>query len=117
MRTARPLGAAEVGRAGRPRSMKVAAILPQSRNLRARLPRRQPVTTAMASVAQRSISTKVTRRLRSGDWGRGGRRCRGGGSPSMAMRTPRIWPAQRWPWAAFAFSSNVLKDSMGAPSS
>ena len=46
--------------------MKVAAILPQSRNLRARLPRRQPVTTAMASVAQRSISTKVTRRLRSG---------------------------------------------------
>ena len=46
-------------------STKVAAILPQSRNLMARLPRRQPVTTAMASVAQRSISTKVTRRLRS----------------------------------------------------
>ena len=43
----------------------MAAILPQSRNLRARLPRRQPVTTPMASVAQRSISTKVTRRLRS----------------------------------------------------
>ena len=46
-------------------STKVAAIFPQSRNFRARLPRRHPVTTATASVAQRSISTNVTRRLRS----------------------------------------------------
>ena len=30
-----------------------------------RLPKRQPVTMGMASVAQRSISMKVTRRLRS----------------------------------------------------
>ena len=39
MRRARPLA----------RSTKVAAILPQSRNLSARLPSRQPVTTPMAS--------------------------------------------------------------------
>ncbi len=36
------------------RSTKVAAILPQSRSFSARLPTRQPVTTPMASVAQRS---------------------------------------------------------------
>ena len=90
------------------KSMKVAAILPQSRNLRARLPRRQPVTTPMASVAQRSISTKVTRRLRS--------RPRGSSmprrwQPSMAMRTPRIWPAQRWPCAASAMARSSSKGS------
>ncbi len=78
----------------------MAAILPQSRNLRARLPRRQPVTTAMASVAQRSISTKVTRRLRS--VAPAGSSMPRRSQPSMAMRTPRIWPAQRWPWATSA---------------
>ena len=68
----------------------VAATLPQSRNFSARLPRRHPVTTATASVAQRSISTKVMRRLRSC---RRDRRCpgvRGRASPGARQE-----PVQR----------------------
>ena len=87
-------------------STNVAAIFPQSRNFRARLPNRQPVTTPTASVAQRSISTKVTRRLRSLPWGSSiFNFC----NPSMARRTPRIWPAHKWPCAFSAsrtYSSN-----------
>src|SRR5437879_12665870 len=43
---------------GEAKSTKVAAILPQSRNLMARLPRRQPVTPAMAAVAERSTGVE-----------------------------------------------------------
>ena len=87
----------------------VAAILPQSRNLRARLPSRQPVTTPIASVAQRSISTNVTRRLRSAP---SGSAMPSRSHPSIAMRTPSTCPAQRCPCAIFAFSSCSSKDSM-----
>src|SRR5580700_630188 len=91
-------------------STNVAATFPQSRNFRARLPKRQPVTTAMASVAQRSISTKVTSRLRS---------CPAGSSipsnftPCSAMRKPRIWPAHRWPCACSARLSYSARDWRG----
>jgi len=54
-RTARPIS----------RSTTVAATFPQSRNFNACLPNRQPVTTATASVAQRSGSTNLIRRLQS----------------------------------------------------
>src|SRR5260370_155025 len=70
----------------------VAATFPQSRNFRARFPRRQPVTTATASVAQRSIATNVTRRLRSPPPGSSMPSL---AKPSMASRTPRTCPAQR----------------------
>src|ERR1700679_636115 len=88
-------------------STNVAATFPQSRNFRARLPRRQPVTTATASVAQRSISTKVTSRLRSLP--------RGSSMPSLlkpsiAKRTPRTCPAQRCPWACSASRRYSLRD-------
>src|SRR6185312_455897 len=68
--------------------------------------------------AQRSISTKTTGRLRSGlSSPLGNVFLRGERMPrrliaSIAMRTPRIWPAQRWPWASSASwrssSSSVL---------
>src|SRR5579872_595215 len=83
------------------RSIKVAAILPQSRNFRALFPSRHPVTTIMASVAQRSISTKVTMRLRSLPCGS---RMPSFLRPSIAMRTPNTCPAQRCPWATAASS-------------
>src|SRR5216684_1598305 len=90
------------------KSQKVAATLPKSRNFSARLPRRQPVTIGTASVAQRSISTKDTSRLRSlpagsSIWSRL--------TPWIAKRSPRIWPAHMWPCAISAiatYSSNVF---------
>src|SRR5579864_5262685 len=80
-------------------STNVAATLPQSRNFRARLPSRQPVTTATASVAQRSISTNVTRRLRSLPCGSS---MPSFSRPSIAMRTPRTCPAHKCPCACSA---------------
>ena len=91
------------------RFLKVAAILPQSRNLSARLPNRHPVTKPIASVAQRSISTYVTSRLRSAPRGSAmPRRSR----PSSAMRTPRICPAHKCPCAASALTSSSSSDSI-----
>src|SRR6266851_3569654 len=103
IRTARPLW----------RSTKVAATLPQSRNFRARLPRRQLATSATASVTQRSISTYVTSRLRSAK----GSSIPSSRRPSIARRTPRTCPAQRWPCATAARSRYSARVFIGASSS
>src|SRR5438445_11622993 len=79
MRTARPVF----------RSTNVAATFPQSRNFKAGLPRRQPATTATASVTHRSISTYVTSLLRSAV----GHRCRA--HTGQALRAARPVPARR----------------------
>src|SRR5579864_8509399 len=60
-----------------------------------------------ASVAQRSISTKVTMRLRSLPWGSSKPSFF---RPNMAMRTPRTCPAQRWPCATAASSRYSCRD-------
>jgi len=72
---------------------------------------RHPVTTPIASVAQRSISTNVTSRLRSSLLPCGSFMpsfC----NPSIAMRTPSTCPAHRWPWACSASRRYSSRDFM-----
>ena len=69
------------------------------RALAARFPGWQPVTARMASLAQRSLSTKTMKSFLSAPLGS---LMPMAFMPRMAMREPILIPAQASPWKAFA---------------